>query len=186
MTQFKHSDIRIRTTAYNPQCVLKENKKERKKDVRRLTSLTASWAASLVQKVTKAYPLFRPVNGSIIKRRSHIGPAFSNNGTSSSSNKSLGILPTNICKRQSIFIHWVYLFFFFNIYKQYKQIHKHLLICTNNTQTSPPPYLCTNGRLLSWIYRLWRRSTILSLSSSHIKSVAGSLQECLQVRILKC
>lgn len=37
MTQFnfKHSDIRIRTTAYNPQCVLKKEKKQTKKKERK-------------------------------------------------------------------------------------------------------------------------------------------------------
>lgn len=64
------------------------------------TSFTASWAASLVQKVMKAYPRFSPLKGSIISLRSHMGPAFSNCGTSSSSNKSLGILPTNIWREE--------------------------------------------------------------------------------------
>lgn len=66
-----------------------------------LTSLTASCAASLVQNVRKAYPLFRPLRGSIIRRRSQIGPAFSKRGTNSSSNKSLGIFPTKICSTES-------------------------------------------------------------------------------------
>lgn len=59
------------------------------------TSLTAFWAASRPVNVTKAYPRLVPVIGSIISRRSHIAPHFSNNGISSSSNMSLGILPQN-------------------------------------------------------------------------------------------
>ena len=58
------------------------------------TSLTASCAASFPQKVINAYPLFWPDSGSIIRRRSQMGPAFSKRGTNSSSYKSLGILPT--------------------------------------------------------------------------------------------
>ena len=60
-----------------------------------LTNFTASRAASLLQNVMKAYPRFWPESGSIINRRSHMEPAFSKSGTSSSSYKSRGIFPTN-------------------------------------------------------------------------------------------
>lgn len=43
-----------------------------------------------------AYPRDNPVKGSIINLKSHILPIFSNNGIKSSSNISLGILPTKI------------------------------------------------------------------------------------------
>lgn len=58
-----------------------------------LTFWTACWAASRVVNVTNAYPLFVPVIGSIISLRSHMVPHTSNNGMSSSSYISLGILP---------------------------------------------------------------------------------------------
>lgn len=67
-----------------------------------LTSFTASCAASLLQNVMKAYPRFWPDSGSIISRRSQIGPAFSKSGTSSSSYKSRGIFPTNTCDRRTM------------------------------------------------------------------------------------
>lgn len=63
--------------------------------IEELTSLTAFWAASRLVNVTNAYPRFVPVIGSIIKRRSHIVPHFSNNGINSSSYMSFGILPQN-------------------------------------------------------------------------------------------
>lgn len=59
------------------------------------TFFTAFCAASFVVNVTKAYPRFVPVIGSIISLRSHITPHSSNNGISSSSNISFGILPQN-------------------------------------------------------------------------------------------
>lgn len=60
-----------------------------------LTFCTALYAASLVVNVTKAYPRFVPVIGSIISRKSHIVPHCSNKGISSSSYMSLGIFPQN-------------------------------------------------------------------------------------------
>lgn len=61
----------------------------------KLTSLTALAAASLLVKVTKAYPRLVPVMGSIISRKSQIVPHFSNSGISSSSYISFGIFPQN-------------------------------------------------------------------------------------------
>lgn len=62
---------------------------------RHFTSFTALFAASRPVNVTKAYPRLVPVIGSIISRRSHMEPHCSNNGISSSSNMSFGILPQN-------------------------------------------------------------------------------------------
>jgi hypothetical protein len=44
----------------------------------------------------------KPVIGSIINLKSQIAPHFSNNGISSSSNTSLGILPQNTLKKSTI------------------------------------------------------------------------------------
>lgn len=68
-------------------------KKKNKQFGQKFTSFTAFCAASRLVKVTNAYPRLVPVIGSIIKRRSHIVPHFSNNGINSSSNMSFGIFP---------------------------------------------------------------------------------------------
>lgn len=90
----KRTESKLTITTRKKRCRLTTVEHQRTKViVKKYTSFTAFCAASRLVNVTNAYPRLVPVIGSIIKRRSHIVPHFSNSGINSSSNMSFGIFP---------------------------------------------------------------------------------------------
>lgn len=130
-----------------------------------------------------------------------MGPAFSKSGTSSSSNRSLGILPTNIWQRGA----WKHLNFnwreelqldfswisFHQLlavnYQSNKSYYSGKSVITRRSKTWTPArnrkaarlYLCTDGWLSPWMNSFRWGTAILPLARCHIKCVASPLQQSL-------